>query len=276
MAAAGRRSPADRRRGHRQPGRQPGPDRPAGRPCGRARPRPALRAHRSTTPTSMGRRGQRRWQTPASRTRSPSAAREDRQVEDALGAVQSVLVLGGTSEIAAAIIRRLVAARRRPCVLAAPPVPPMPSPWPPSCGRSGPRWSTSSPSTPPTSGHQDAGGRRRRPPRRPRPGHPRLRRRSATRPSSRDDPAGAADLVATNLGGAVSAGLAVAAQLRRQGHGTLLVLSSVAGVRARTRQLRLRRPPRPASTPSPRASATPWSAPGPGSWWSAPASSTPG
>ena len=36
-----------------------------------------------------------------------------------------------------------------------------------------------------------------------------------------------------NYVGAVSSGLAVAAQLRRQGHGTLVVLSSVAGVRTR-------------------------------------------
>jgi decaprenylphospho-beta-D-erythro-pentofuranosid-2-ulose 2-reductase len=48
-----------------------------------------------------------------------------------------------------------------------------------------------------------------------------------------DDPVAAAELVATNFGGAVSSGLAVAQQLRKQGHGTLVVLSSVAGVRTR-------------------------------------------
>jgi decaprenylphospho-beta-D-erythro-pentofuranosid-2-ulose 2-reductase len=47
------------------------------------------------------------------------------------------------------------------------------------------------------------------------------------------EPAAAAELVRTNLGGAVSAGLAVAGHLRGQGHGTLVVLSSVAGQRAR-------------------------------------------
>jgi decaprenylphospho-beta-D-erythro-pentofuranosid-2-ulose 2-reductase len=47
------------------------------------------------------------------------------------------------------------------------------------------------------------------------------------------DPAAAAALAEVNYVGAVSSGLAVAAQLRRQGHGTLVVLSSVAGVRTR-------------------------------------------
>lgn len=48
-----------------------------------------------------------------------------------------------------------------------------------------------------------------------------------------DDPVAAARLAEVNYVGAVSTGLAVAAQLRRQGHGTLVVLSSVAGVRTR-------------------------------------------
>jgi decaprenylphospho-beta-D-erythro-pentofuranosid-2-ulose 2-reductase len=48
-----------------------------------------------------------------------------------------------------------------------------------------------------------------------------------------DDPVAAAQLATVNYAGAVSSGLAVAAQLRKQGHGTLVVLSSVAGVRTR-------------------------------------------
>lgn len=48
-----------------------------------------------------------------------------------------------------------------------------------------------------------------------------------------DDPVAAAQLATANYAGAVSSGLAVAAQLRKQGHGTLVVLSSVAGVRTR-------------------------------------------
>jgi decaprenylphospho-beta-D-erythro-pentofuranosid-2-ulose 2-reductase len=48
-----------------------------------------------------------------------------------------------------------------------------------------------------------------------------------------DDPVAAARLAEVNYVGAVSSGLAVAALLRRQGHGALVVLSSVAGVRTR-------------------------------------------
>ena len=48
-----------------------------------------------------------------------------------------------------------------------------------------------------------------------------------------DDPARAAELVTVNYTGAVSVSLAVAAQFRRQGHGRLVVLSSVAGERVR-------------------------------------------
>jgi decaprenylphospho-beta-D-erythro-pentofuranosid-2-ulose 2-reductase len=47
------------------------------------------------------------------------------------------------------------------------------------------------------------------------------------------DPAAAARLADVNFAGAVSSGLAVADVMRRQGHGTLVVLSSVAGVRTR-------------------------------------------
>ncbi|MEU1900804.1 SDR family NAD(P)-dependent oxidoreductase [Nocardiopsis dassonvillei] len=47
------------------------------------------------------------------------------------------------------------------------------------------------------------------------------------------DPAAAARAAAVNYTGHVSADLAVAARLREQGHGTLVVLSSVAGVRVR-------------------------------------------
>lgn len=43
----------------------------------------------------------------------------------------------------------------------------------------------------------------------------------------------ASELAVTNYAGAVTSGLAVAERLRRQGHGTLVVLSSVAGVRTR-------------------------------------------
>jgi decaprenylphospho-beta-D-erythro-pentofuranosid-2-ulose 2-reductase len=48
-----------------------------------------------------------------------------------------------------------------------------------------------------------------------------------------DDPVRAAEMVTVNYTGAVSVALAVAAQFRRQGHGRLVVLSSVAGERVR-------------------------------------------
>jgi decaprenylphospho-beta-D-erythro-pentofuranosid-2-ulose 2-reductase len=47
------------------------------------------------------------------------------------------------------------------------------------------------------------------------------------------DPVAAAAAVTTNYSGAVSVGLAVAARLRAQGHGDMVVLSSVAGERVR-------------------------------------------
>jgi len=47
------------------------------------------------------------------------------------------------------------------------------------------------------------------------------------------DPVAAASAVTVNYTGAVSVGLAVGNRLRQQGHGTLVVLSSVAGERAR-------------------------------------------
>lgn len=47
------------------------------------------------------------------------------------------------------------------------------------------------------------------------------------------DPAAAADLINVNFAGAASISLAVAGQMRRQGHGHIAILSSVAGDRTR-------------------------------------------
>lgn len=47
------------------------------------------------------------------------------------------------------------------------------------------------------------------------------------------DPAGAADAVVVNFAGQVSALTAVAGEMKRQGHGTIVVMSSVAGERVR-------------------------------------------
>jgi decaprenylphospho-beta-D-erythro-pentofuranosid-2-ulose 2-reductase len=48
-----------------------------------------------------------------------------------------------------------------------------------------------------------------------------------------DDPEAAAEAVQVNYTGAVSSTLAVASQMRRQGHGHIVVMSSVAGERGR-------------------------------------------
>ncbi|MEZ5322038.1 MAG: SDR family NAD(P)-dependent oxidoreductase [Microthrixaceae bacterium] len=48
-----------------------------------------------------------------------------------------------------------------------------------------------------------------------------------------DDPVAAANLVTVNLAGQISALTATAAAMKRQGHGTIVVLSSVAGERVR-------------------------------------------
>ncbi len=56
---------------------------------------------------------------------------------------------------------------------------------------------------------------------------------SATRPTSTPIPEQAVEAAEVNYVGAVSAGLIVADRFRRQGHGTLVVLSSVAAERAR-------------------------------------------
>jgi decaprenylphospho-beta-D-erythro-pentofuranosid-2-ulose 2-reductase len=153
-------------------------------------------------------------------------------MNDALGAPQSILVLGGSSELARAILRRLVARRARTIVLA---------------GRDAERLKETAAElqtlgaevveTLPfeatdTASHQglidDVFGRHRDidlvlfafgtlgvP------------ERDAT------DAAGAAEVAAVNFAGSVSAGIAVARHLRRQGHGTLMAMSSVAGVRVR-------------------------------------------
>ncbi len=77
-----------------------------------------------------------------------------------------------------------------------------------------------------------------------------------------DDPVVAAQLAQVNYVGAVSSGLAVAARLRAQGHGTLVVLSSVAGF-ARGHRTSSTGPPRPARTRLPPGSAMRSPAPAP-------------
>jgi decaprenylphospho-beta-D-erythro-pentofuranosid-2-ulose 2-reductase len=152
---------------------------------------------------------------------------------DAIGRPQSVLVLGGSSEIAQAIVDKLVPGRCRTVVLA---------------GREGPRL-TEAVNRAKAAGADvaesvafDAVDTA---------GHAAFANGVFDRFGDVDlvivaagvlgdqqadelDPAAAAAVITTNFSGLASAMLAVAAHLRHQGHGRLVVLSSVAGERARS------------------------------------------
>lgn len=153
-------------------------------------------------------------------------------MRDALGEVQSVLVLGGGSEIALAVVERLVESRCRTVVLAVR----RPESAEATALRLRARGATevevvAFDAADPAS-------------------HARVVDDCFDRVGDIDlvisafgvlgdqrsfdaDPVLAAEAAEVNYVGAVSSGLAVAGRLRRQGHGILLVLSSVAGVRAR-------------------------------------------
>lgn len=151
-------------------------------------------------------------------------------MRDALGAVQSVLVLGGGSEIAQAITRRLVAERARTVLLA---------------GRAPERLEASAEELRRAGASIvetvsfDAEDTQT---------HPAFVDEAFARHGDVDlvlvafgvlgegaegDPAAAVDVARTNYLGGVSVMTAAAERLKRQGHGTLVVLSSVAGERAR-------------------------------------------
>jgi decaprenylphospho-beta-D-erythro-pentofuranosid-2-ulose 2-reductase len=151
---------------------------------------------------------------------------------DAVGRPQSVLVLGGSSEIAQAIVAKLVPARCRTVVLA---------------GREGPRLSEAVDRAKGAGADvaeavafdaTDVAG------------HLAFADGVFDRFGDFDlvvvaagvlgdqaederDPVAAASVLTTNFTGLAAAVLAVAGRLRRQGHGRLVVLSSVAGERAR-------------------------------------------
>lgn len=153
-------------------------------------------------------------------------------MRDALGAVQSVLVLGGGSEIALATVQELARGRCRTVVLA---------------GRQPEKLEAAADDLRAagvttvdliTFDAADTAS------------HPRiLAEVFAAHPDLdvvvlafgqlgdqaelTDDPEAAAELAVVNYAGAVSSGLAAARQLRDQGHGTLVVITSVAGERAR-------------------------------------------
>ncbi len=157
-------------------------------------------------------------------------------MKDALGAVQTVLVLGGTSEIALATVRRLARDRCRRVVLA------VRDPAAAAAVAEGLR----------ADGLDDVhliAFDARDP-----AGHTAVIAAAVGLVGDLDlvlsafgvlgdqaafdaDPAAAADAVNVNLAGAVSSGLAAANRLQEQGHGTLVVISSVAGERVRAENL---------------------------------------
>jgi decaprenylphospho-beta-D-erythro-pentofuranosid-2-ulose 2-reductase len=151
-------------------------------------------------------------------------------VRDGLGDVQSLLVLGGTSELAQAITRRLVARRCRRVVLAARRPEDLKA-FVEELQAAGASVDTVEFDADRTDEHAAVIG---------------------TAFDSGDidvvlvafgvlgdqetfdaDPSQAVAAARTNYLGSVSAGLEVASRLREQGHGTLVVLSSVAGERVR-------------------------------------------
>jgi decaprenylphospho-beta-D-erythro-pentofuranosid-2-ulose 2-reductase len=153
-------------------------------------------------------------------------------MRDALGAMESVLVLGGGSEIAAAIVEQLAKERTRTVVLAGRDVARL-EPTADRLRRAGVStvdlvaFDAAAPDT-----HERVIGQVWA-------DHPDLDLVLVAfgvlgdQEAFDHDPAAAADAATTNFVGGVSAGLAVADQLRRQGHGTLAVITSVAGVRVR-------------------------------------------
>jgi decaprenylphospho-beta-D-erythro-pentofuranosid-2-ulose 2-reductase len=153
-------------------------------------------------------------------------------VKDALGTVQSVLVLGGASEIGVAIAAELAGSRHATVVLAARRPDDLTVEVAALQAAGAGRVETLAFDADDTDSHEG------------------FVRRAAETVGDLDvvvlafgllgdqeaDAAGgdgAVRLARTNYLGAVSVSLAVARQLRRQGHGTLVVLSSVAGERVR-------------------------------------------
>jgi decaprenylphospho-beta-D-erythro-pentofuranosid-2-ulose 2-reductase len=154
-------------------------------------------------------------------------------MDNALGAPQTILLLGGTSEIGGAILSRIAGPHTRAMMLAC------------RDRRSGEevgaRLATACPTARVIITEFDATAHNR---------HRALIDEATAEMGDLDlvilavgqlgdqeslegDPVAAAALWNTNATGAVSLGLAAAAQLRAQAHGTLVVLSSVAGERVR-------------------------------------------
>ncbi|GHH77924.1 short-chain dehydrogenase [Streptomyces sulfonofaciens] len=155
-------------------------------------------------------------------------------MKDAFGIPQSLLVLGGTSEIALATARRLIARRTRTVWLAGRPSPALEAAAQELRGR-GADVTTVAFDALDCTRHEEvlgkvfaAGG----------PGGDVdmvLLAFGVLGDQAHDesDPLAAVRVAQTNYTGAVSAGLVCAKALQAQGHGSLVVLSSVAGERAR-------------------------------------------
>ncbi|MFJ8850192.1 SDR family NAD(P)-dependent oxidoreductase [Streptomyces sp. NPDC102437] len=151
-------------------------------------------------------------------------------MKDAFGAPQSLLVLGGTSEIALATARRLIALRTRTVRLAGRPGPALDAAAAELRAR-GADVRTVGFDALDIESHESALGK--------------IFAEGdidmvllafgITGDQGRDEeePLAAARVAQTNYTGAVSAGLVCAGALQAQGHGSLVVLSSVAGERAR-------------------------------------------
>ncbi|MFC3578382.1 decaprenylphospho-beta-D-erythro-pentofuranosid-2-ulose 2-reductase [Streptomyces yaanensis] len=151
-------------------------------------------------------------------------------LKDAFGPPQSLLILGGTSEIALATARRLIARRTRTVWLAGRPSPELEKAAEHLRGLGADTRTVAFDALDPeahesTLGKVFAEG----------PVDMVLLAFGVLGDQATDerDPVAAARVAQTNYTGAVSAGLVCATALQAQGHGALVVLSSVAGERAR-------------------------------------------
>lgn len=173
-------------------------------------------------------------------------------MKDAFGLPQSLLVLGGTSEIALATARRLIARRTRTVWLAGRPSPALEEAAGQLRGLGADVHTVAFDALDPTSheavlGKVFAEGDIDMV----------LLAFGLLGDQARDerDPEAAVRVAQTNYTGAVSAGLVCARSLQSQGHGSLVVMSSVAGERARRANF-IYGSSKPDSTPSRRAWAT--------------------
>jgi decaprenylphospho-beta-D-erythro-pentofuranosid-2-ulose 2-reductase len=155
-------------------------------------------------------------------------------LKDAFGIPQSLLILGGTSEIALATARRLVTRRTRTVWLAGRPSPRLDAAAEQLRGL-GARVATVAFDALDHASHEEVLGKVFA------EGGPDgdvdmvllAFGVLGDQAHDEDDPMAAVRVAQTNYTGAVSAGLVCAKALQAQGHGTLVVLSSVAGERAR-------------------------------------------